>query len=147
VFLAYCALDGARALIDRELYIPKKWAGDPDRCQAAGAGEDVTFLTKPQLAEKMIARALKAGVPFRWVAGDEVYGSSPGLREWLEGEKIRYVLAVACSAMIPTATSPMSSPSARVRAEGNRGPGLQPALLHRRTGRDILGHPARARHS
>jgi SRSO17 transposase len=63
VFLAYCALDGARALIDRELYIPKKWAGDPGRCQAAGVGEDVTFLTKPQLAEKMIARALKAGVP------------------------------------------------------------------------------------
>ena len=26
VFLAYCAPDGARALIDRELYLPKKWA-------------------------------------------------------------------------------------------------------------------------
>ena len=28
VFLAYCAPDGARALIDRELYLPRKWAQD-----------------------------------------------------------------------------------------------------------------------
>ena len=69
VFLAYCAPDGARALIDRELYIPKKWAEDRERCRAAGIGDDVTFATKPQLAKAMIGRAVKAGVPFKWVAG------------------------------------------------------------------------------
>ena len=29
VFLAYCAPDGARALIDRELYLPTKWTDGP----------------------------------------------------------------------------------------------------------------------
>ena len=102
VFLAYCAPDGARALIDRELYLPAKWADDRERCRAAGIGDDVPFAAKPRLAKRMFARAVEAGVPFRWAAGDEVYGASPELREWLEEEKKGYVLAVACNAMIQT---------------------------------------------
>jgi SRSO17 transposase len=103
VFLAYAAPDGSRALIDRELYLPEKWTGDRERCRAAGIGDDVAFATKPQLAKSMIGRAVKAGVPFSWVTGDEAYGGNPGLREWLEKEKIPYVLGIACNAMIATA--------------------------------------------
>ena len=106
VFLAYAAPDGSRALIDRELYLPKKWAEDGDRCRAAGIGDGVAFATKPQLAKTMIGRAVAAGVPFKWVTGDEAYGGNPGLREWLEKEEIPYVLAVACNTMIPTAAGP-----------------------------------------
>jgi SRSO17 transposase len=100
VFLAYAAPDGSRALIDRELYLPEKWTSDRDRCRAARIGDDVGFATKPALAEKMIARAVKAGVPFSWVAGDEVYGGNPGLRGYLEGEGIAYVMAVARNEMV-----------------------------------------------
>jgi SRSO17 transposase len=100
VFLAYAAPDGSRALIDRELYLPQKWAQDRDRCRAAGIGDEVAFATKPQLARQMIGRAVHAGVPFSWVAGDEVYGGNPGLRDWLETGEISYVLAVACDEMI-----------------------------------------------
>lgn len=106
VFLAYCAPDGARALIDRELYLPEKWTDDRERCRAAGIGDEVPFATKPALAKAMFARAVKAGVPFRWAAGDEVYGASPELREWLEEQKKGYVLAVACSARIETKAGP-----------------------------------------
>lgn len=106
VFLAYCAPDGARALIDRELYLPEKWTADRERCRAAGIGDDVPFATKGRLAKNMFARAVKAGVPFRWAAGDEVYGASSELREWLESEKKGYVLAVACSARIETKAGP-----------------------------------------
>jgi SRSO17 transposase len=103
VFLAYAALDGSRALIDRELYLPEKWTSDRHRCRAAGIGDEVAFATKPELAQRMIGRAVKAGVPFSWVAGDEVYGGNPGLRSWLEEEGIAYVMAVACSEMVTTA--------------------------------------------
>jgi SRSO17 transposase len=106
VFLAYAAPDGSRALIDRELYLPEKWTADRDRCRAAGIGDDVPFATKPQLARQMIARAVKAGVPFAWVAGDEVYGGNPGLRGWLEKEEISYVLAVACDETIAVPAGP-----------------------------------------
>jgi len=54
----------------------------------------------------MFARAVKAGVPFRWAAGDEVYGASSELREWLEEEKKGYVLAVARNAVVQTKAGP-----------------------------------------
>jgi len=103
VFGAYVTPDGGRALIDRELYLPEKWTDDRDRCRAAGIGDDVGFATKPELARKMIERAVRAGVPFSWVAGDEVYGGNPKLRSWLEEQEIAYVMAVACNDVIPTA--------------------------------------------
>jgi hypothetical protein len=70
VYLGYSAPAG-HALIDRELYLPKSWTGDPERCAAAGIPENTAFATKPQLARRMIERAVAAGVAFGWVAGDE----------------------------------------------------------------------------
>lgn len=45
VFCAYASSKG-RTLIDRELYLPKSWTGDRERCRAAGVPEDVDFATK-----------------------------------------------------------------------------------------------------
>jgi SRSO17 transposase len=103
VFAAYVTPDGGRALIDRELYLPAKWADDRDRCRAAGIGDDAGFATKPELARKMIGRARDAGVPFSWVAGDEVYGGNPKLRTWLEEQEISYVMASACNDIVAMA--------------------------------------------
>jgi SRSO17 transposase len=95
VYLAYVAPAG-HALIDRELYLPRSWTTGPGRCQAAGIPEGTGFATKPALARRMLARTLDAGVPAAWVAGDEVYGTDPGLRSDLEARGTGYVLAVAC---------------------------------------------------
>jgi len=79
VYLTYAGR-GRHALIDRRLYLPRLWAGDPARRAATGIPDDVQFATKPALAAAMIAAAVDAGVPAAWVAGDEVYGADPGLR-------------------------------------------------------------------
>ncbi|MDT0354131.1 transposase, partial [Pseudonocardia charpentierae] len=42
VFLAYATSKG-RTLIDRELYLPKTWTADRDRCQAAAIPEEIEF--------------------------------------------------------------------------------------------------------
>ncbi|MCI0690201.1 MAG: IS701 family transposase [Sporichthyaceae bacterium] len=103
VFLAYASRHG-RALVDRELYLPRSWVEDAGRCAEAGVPAGVGFATKPELARRMLERAATAGVPFGWVAGDEVYGQHAGLRTWLEGQRIGYVLAVPCSQpVVPTA--------------------------------------------
>jgi SRSO17 transposase len=100
VYLSYAAAAG-HALVDRELYLPRSWTDDPARCRAAGIPADVGFATKPQLARRMIGRAIAAGVPFAWVAGDEVYGDNGPLRAWLEDSQIRHVLAVSCDHQVP----------------------------------------------
>jgi SRSO17 transposase len=90
-------------LIDRELYLPQSWVADLARCTAAGIPEDTKFATKPALALAMINRALDAGTPAGWVAGDEVYGADPGLRAGIENRGVSYVLAVAKSHPVATA--------------------------------------------
>ncbi|MEU8975942.1 IS701 family transposase [Streptomyces monashensis] len=101
VYLVYAGARG-HAAVDRELYIPRSWTGDPDRCRAAGLGEDTVFATKPDLALRMIERFWDAGHRVGWVTGDEVYGGNPRLRAALEERGIGYVLAMACSAEVPT---------------------------------------------
>lgn len=96
VFLGYATPTG-RTFLDRELYLPKGWTEDRDRCREAGIGDEVEFATKPELAMRMLARALEADVPAGWVAGDEVYGQHGGLRRMLEERGTPYVLAVPVS--------------------------------------------------
>ncbi len=73
VFAAYVSRHG-HAFIDRALYLPKTWTGDPARMAAAHVPTGTAFATKPALAVQMIARAIASGVPFAWVAADSVYG-------------------------------------------------------------------------
>src|SRR6266542_1960947 len=54
-FLAYASSQG-RTFIDRELYLPKAWADDAERCREAGVPDEVTLATKPQLAQRMRAK-------------------------------------------------------------------------------------------
>lgn len=94
VFVAYASARG-HALLDRELYVPKEWANDPQRCARAGIPADRGFATKPQLARQMLERTFAAGVPAAWVTGDSVYGDDRRLRVWLERQEQAYVLAVS----------------------------------------------------
>jgi len=84
VFLAYASRHG-HALIDRELYLPRSWTDDPQRCRGAGIPQEVEFTTRPRQAQEMIARAVAAGVPFAWFTADEAYGQAKWLQAWLEG--------------------------------------------------------------
>ena len=101
VFAAYISGRG-HALIDRELYVPKEWFTERDRCRAAGIGDEVEFATKPDLGLRMIERARAAGVPFAWVTADEAYGQVGRLRLRLEEHEISHVLAVPKSQHVIT---------------------------------------------
>jgi hypothetical protein len=158
VFLAYEASDGSRALIDRELYLPQKWCEDKDRCAQAGIPEGAGFATKPALAREMIERAVAAAVPFGWLAADEVYGQNRGLRDWLEEQHIRYVMAVPCNEQVTTAAGKLrvDELAAKVRSaawqvlscgEGSKGPRLYEWALigTARSGRHLLVRRSLAR--
>lgn len=99
-FLAYATPKG-RALIDRELYLPKSWTDDRQRCERAAVPDDVGFATKPQQARTMIERAVAAKVPFAWFTADEAFGQNPGLRDWLHEQDIAYVMATRNDDEVP----------------------------------------------
>jgi SRSO17 transposase len=94
VFLAYASQHG-QTLLDRELYLPKEWTEDRERCRQAGIPDERAFATKPTLAQQMLSRTFDAGVVLAWVSGDSVYGDNRVLRGWLEERKQAYVLAVS----------------------------------------------------
>ena len=94
VFLALAGANG-RALIDRELYLPKSWCDDAERRKSAAIPTDIIFATKQQLAKKMLIRAFENGIRPRWVLGDEIYGSDSKFRRFLESRSQPYVLAVS----------------------------------------------------
>jgi SRSO17 transposase len=96
VFVAYASPKG-RALVDRELYLPRSWTGDRDRCREAGVPDDVQFASKPDLARLMLGRALDAGVPAAWVTADEACGKDGKFRDFAEQRRIGYVVAVAAN--------------------------------------------------
>src|ERR1700735_3006408 len=57
VFAAYVSRHG-HAFIDRALYLPKEWTDDPDRLESAYVPPTSALRPNPQLATRMIARAI-----------------------------------------------------------------------------------------
>ena len=94
VFLAYASRHG-QTLLDRELYLPKEWIDDRERCRQAGIPDERAFATKPALAQQMLQRTFAAGVSLAWVTADSIYGDDRNLRRWLESRFQPYVLAVS----------------------------------------------------
>jgi SRSO17 transposase len=94
-FLAYVSPRRDRVLIDHRLYLPEKsWMADRDRCAEAGVPAGVTFKTRPQQVREMIEDALTARLPFAWFTADEEFGQNPGLCDFLESERLPYVMAI-----------------------------------------------------
>lgn len=79
VFAAYASPLGY-GLIDKQLYIPQHWFSDDyqERRNKCKLPENVIFQTKPQLAADMLKQIYDEKiVPFRYVLGDSIYGTSP----------------------------------------------------------------------
>ncbi len=101
VFLAYATPAGL-AQIDRELYLPRAWTDDRERARAAGIDDDARFATKPELARRMLTRALEDGVPAGWLTADELYGQDKRLRVWCGQHGLPYVLATRSNDTVAT---------------------------------------------
>jgi SRSO17 transposase len=80
--------------IDFELYLPRSWAEDPDRRTEARIPEGVVFQTKPELALKMIQRAVADGVPPGDVLADAAYGTSREFRAGVRKSGLHYGVGV-----------------------------------------------------
>ncbi|MFD7909092.1 IS701 family transposase [Kitasatospora sp. NPDC059747] len=99
VFAAYATSRG-HTLVDRELYLPKSWTEDRERCQAARVPDERVFATKLELARAVIRRALASPLPITWVTADAAYGQDAHFRRFLENHQLSYVVAVPKSQQV-----------------------------------------------
>lgn len=64
-------------VIASDLYVPKIWADDRERCRQAGIGDDVICRPRWRMALDQVTEAIGNGVRFSWLTFDEEYGSIP----------------------------------------------------------------------
>src|SRR5215207_6540353 len=83
-----------QALLDADLFLPKSWAADRDRCEKAGIPDDVKHQTKWRLAVDQWPRAAGNGVSFDWLVFDEGYGAAVPFRRFLNLVNQRFVAEV-----------------------------------------------------
>jgi SRSO17 transposase len=87
---------GTWVLIDGELFLQAAWftPAYAQRRQAVGLPAERTFATKPALGLQMIRRAQARGLPFEFVACDDLYGKSRAFRAALEADQLQYAAEV-----------------------------------------------------
>ena len=99
VFSAYASPYGY-ALLDKRLFIPERWfsADYKERRKKCKLPEGIEFKTKPQLAIEMLNNIVEEKIiPFKYVLGDSIYGSSPEFIEAVEScVDVTYFVEAAC---------------------------------------------------
>ncbi len=118
VMANYCSKRG-HTLFDRRLFLPEEWAADRSRRKEAGVPEGVVFRTKPELGLEMVQAATMAGIPFRWVGGDSVYGDSPTFVQGIRALKKWYVVDTSSDARV-WLSKPRMRRTGKVGARGGR---------------------------
>jgi SRSO17 transposase len=64
-------------VLSSDLYLPKSWAEDRDRCREAKIPDDIGYRPKWEIALDQVAYASGNGIRFSWVTFDEDYGHVP----------------------------------------------------------------------
>ena len=97
VHLSYVREGSGHVLAGARQWIPREQVSDPGTSLVTGLPPGLEFRTKGQLAIDICADCYADGLSFDFICGDEVYGSSTRLREFLEERRQAYVLRVASS--------------------------------------------------
>jgi len=79
--------------LDFELYLPKEWTGDPERCKKAGVPEDLVYRPKWQIALDLLDRVRLAKLVDRIVTADAAYGKVAEFRDGLAQRGLQYAVA------------------------------------------------------
>ena len=80
-----------KAMLDGELFLPKSWEQDRERCRAADIPDDVHYRSKWWIALELIGRAERNGWDFAWLTFDEWYGGKPDFLAILDIAGTQYV--------------------------------------------------------
>lgn len=83
-----------QALMDADLYLPKSWDEDRQRCRDAGIPDDVRYRPKWRIALDQLVRLSSNGIGFDWLVFDEGYGAAVPFLRILNLVRQRFVAEV-----------------------------------------------------
>jgi len=88
--------------VDAELFVPEEWFGGEfaEQRKRVGLPQERTFKTKVELGWEMIQRAQRNGLPFVFVACDDLYGRADGFRSKLAQAGIPYMADVPSTTQV-----------------------------------------------
>lgn len=84
-------------VVASDLYLPKSWDEDRDRCRRAGIPEELRYQPKWKIAIEQIKRVMAQGLRFDYVTSDEEYGKIPEFLFALDGIGQKSVGEVPCN--------------------------------------------------
>jgi len=117
------------------LYLPERWAKDPERRQTAGVPAAVGFRPKWRIALELIDELLEEDLPPAPVVADAGYGDSTAFREGLTSRGFSYAVGIRGDTRVwPPGTGPLAP-------EAYGGRGRPPTLVRRKV--DHQPMPAR----
>jgi SRSO17 transposase len=100
VGLVHAKLDGSfHAAIANELFLPKSWADDRERCRKAGIPDTVLYRPKWKMAVDQLRTAVAEGLPLRWFTADEGYGRFAEFRNAVAQAERLYVVEIPSNLM------------------------------------------------
>ncbi len=79
-----------KTLVDGDLFLPKVWSEDRERCREAAIPDDVVYRPKWRIAQEQLDRAAANGLTLNGLTFDEYYGSKPGFLENLDARPGMY---------------------------------------------------------
>ena len=95
VQLAFSSYDTRfRTMLDTELFLPKSWNDDRERCRKAGIPDDVVYRAKHHIALELLDRAQANGVHLEGATADIWYSEKPDFLAGLEQRQLRYVVEI-----------------------------------------------------
>ena len=142
------------SLLDFDLYLPRAWDQDRNRCREAGIPDDIGYRPKWQIALEQLDRAAANGLHLDWLTFDEEYGKRPGFVAGLDERQVRFVGEVprsfSCLAAVKSGRRPergKGSPAEEVvrHASAFRGQPWQVLRLARRSLEDQVWRVKAAR--
>jgi SRSO17 transposase len=99
VHLGYVSRKGY-SLIEAQLFVLEEWFNEAhaEKRRQCGIPEDLVYQTKPEIALKLLQKAIKRGsLLIQWVAADELYGDSPAFRDGVAEMNKWYFTEIKCN--------------------------------------------------
>jgi SRSO17 transposase len=115
-----------------QLYLPKDWASDAVRREAAGVPKHIAFATKPEIALAQIRQAIDQGVPMGVVLADAGYGDETAFRDGITALGALYAVGIRPGT---TVWAPGTAP---LPPKAWSGRGIRPTKLRREPGNEPI---------